>query len=233
MPDPTITTQLNVAEVLRVIMQILPQDRFGDNDNEAKYEKIVGLTKYLLGDHTPDDSALDELRTQISALKESMRDLTTWRQDVMATLQQFKDAFAKIDAATNDIAADLKGLRDRIAELEANQGISAADEDSMLAEVDGLVTKLEGTAKDPENPVPPTEPTEPTEPAEPTEPTEPEQPTNPDGEPTGPGSAGTPPDVTDGTNQTPNGNPPVVAVDPDNDDGTGVSEPQRGTRTRR
>lgn len=56
----------------------------------------------------------------------------------------------------------------------------------------------------------------------------PKQTTNAKGEPTGSGSAGTPPGVADGTNLTPAGNPPVVAVDPKNDDGEGVKPPKKG-----
>lgn len=90
---------------------------------------------------------------------------------IMANLQQFTAALDRIDTATSNAATVLKEVREKVAKLEAEQGISAADEESVLKRLDGVASALDQMGKSPENPVPvdpnPTEPTEPTEPANP------------------------------------------------------------------
>lgn len=72
----------------------------------------------------------------------------------MATVSQFETAFTRIDTATSAAASVLTQIRAKIAELETNAGISASDEASVLAKLDGVATSLENMAKTPENPVP-------------------------------------------------------------------------------
>lgn len=66
----------------------------------------------------------------------------------MATLQQFQDELAKLDAATTAIATTLEDLKAQI----TNAGISAADEDAIVATLDAAITKLQGLGTPPAAP---------------------------------------------------------------------------------
>jgi hypothetical protein len=73
---------------------------------------------------------------------------------IMATLEQFEAALARIDAATTDIAADIQSLKDQI----AGAGLPAEVENSVLARLDTIAGQLEAIGGSVENPVPVPEP---------------------------------------------------------------------------
>ena len=245
MPDTNIS--INGSETLRVIRDLLPRDRFGSDNSEENFERIFAVLRYMMGDTTPSTPVLEELKQQVAAAQAGLRELTIWRQSVMASIEQMTAVVTTLTEATTKVGTAITSVGDRITKLEdtiKSMGLTQEQEDAILAQLEGVGTTLSSAADsltamgtEPTNPVP-VEPPPPVEPA-PTEPpaVNPNQPSastqrrNALGEPTGPGSAGTPPDVKDGTNMTPGGNPPVVAVDPKNDDGSGVSEPKRGQET--
>jgi hypothetical protein len=73
---------------------------------------------------------------------------------IMATLEQFEAALARIDAATTDIAADIQSLKDQI----AGAGLPADVENSVLSRLDTIAGQLEAIGGSVENPVPAPEP---------------------------------------------------------------------------
>lgn len=94
---------------------------------------------------------------------EVRKDLIQWKGDLMAQLQEVKDILSRIDAATDGIAAKLKDLADKV---EAG-GLTSAEEAEVVSSLRGEADKLEGLAKDPENPVPATSDTSSLSPTEP------------------------------------------------------------------
>lgn len=146
---PVFQPSVNVAEILRVLENALPRDRFGETQVDKHFTLLSDL-KLLLGIDTPDSTIIEELRSAIEGLKMSMRELTLWRQTVMATLEQFTAAFARIDTATTAIADRIKKLEDSI----KNMGLTAAQEDTLLGQLSGLADSLDAMGKEPTNPVP-------------------------------------------------------------------------------
>lgn len=63
--------------------------------------------------------------------------------------QAVADVLAKIDTDTTALAAVVNDLRSQI-----KVGMSPADVASVQATLEGIATRLEATAADPENPVP-------------------------------------------------------------------------------
>lgn len=85
----------------------------------------------------------------------------------MAKLEDINELLSRIDHATDAIAKKLKDLADAL----AAGGLTAAEEEGVIAALRTEADKLEGLAKDPENPIPevPAEPGEGSAPgAEPT-----------------------------------------------------------------
>jgi len=74
------------------------------------------------------------------------------------SLQDFKDAFARVDTATTAIAARLKALSDGLA------GMTPAEEEEAQAQLNALAATLEAMAANPDDPVPVDLPAEPTTP---------------------------------------------------------------------
>lgn len=80
---------------------------------------------------------------------------------IMATLEQFEAALARIDTATSTIATKITDLQEEI----RGAGLPESVEQSVLTRLGTIATTLEGLAKDPENPTP-EEPTDPEQPAQ-------------------------------------------------------------------
>lgn len=68
----------------------------------------------------------------------------------MAISQQLADVLVALDTATNDIGARIDALTAKI-----GTGMSQADVDSVVSSLQNEVTRLNGLAADPNNPVPP------------------------------------------------------------------------------
>jgi uncharacterized protein (UPF0335 family) len=78
------------------------------------------------------------------------RKLDQLKETIMATLQQFMDGFARVEAATTEIAADIKMLVDQL----ASGGLTTEQEEAVLAKLLTHAATLEGMAASVESPVP-------------------------------------------------------------------------------
>lgn len=58
--------------------------------------------------------------------------------------QQFRDALARIGAATDNIAADIRGIKQKL----EGAGLPAETEAALLAELEAAAAKLEGIASE-------------------------------------------------------------------------------------
>jgi predicted RecB family endonuclease len=80
------------------------------------------------------------LYTKLDAVQEAI---------LMAVSQAVTDVLAKIDTATNDVAAELKKLAGQI-----GTGMTQAEVDTLVTQLQAKADTLEGLAADPANPVP-------------------------------------------------------------------------------
>ena len=76
-------------------------------------------------------------------------------ETMMATLQNFKDLLAAVDAETNRIAAKIQALVDQL----SAGGMSDAEEAEALAGLSAVADRLKTIGADPSNPVPTEPPT--------------------------------------------------------------------------
>jgi len=76
-------------------------------------------------------------------------------ETMMATLQNFKDLLAAVDAETNRIAAKIQALVDQL----SAGGMSDAEEAEALAGLSAVADRLKTIRADPSNPVPTEPPT--------------------------------------------------------------------------
>jgi len=76
----------------------------------------------------------------------------------MAIPQKLTDALARLDSETDEMATYVRGLQDTI-----TTSMTQDDVDSVHAGLQAVATRLDGIAKDPENPAPPVEPLPPVE----------------------------------------------------------------------
>ena len=67
----------------------------------------------------------------------------------MAKLDDIKTLIGQLNTATNEIASDLQALRDRI-----NGGLSPAEADAVIADLNPIVARLTALGQDPADPVP-------------------------------------------------------------------------------
>lgn len=139
---------INASEILRVMNDYVPRDRSG-NSSEG-FQMLSDLIRYMMGDNTPSTPILEELKQQLATVQAGLRELTIWRQSVMATLEQYDAALTKIESATTDIGNRIKDLEDSI----KNMGLTAEQEDTLLTRLSGLGDSLVAMGKKPENPVP-------------------------------------------------------------------------------
>lgn len=95
--------------------------------------------------------------------------ILTKQRTIMATLAEFQEEFDKQNAAIDDIIADIEYIKSQIVE----SGLTAAEEDALLASIKGLTSKVENLAT--ENVVPPVEPPVEPQPEEPETPVIPEE----------------------------------------------------------
>ena len=95
-------------------------------------------------------------REQHEVLCKILESLQRTERLLMTSLQDFKDGFARIDAATSAIAQKLRDLSGQIGNM------SAADEDAAKALLDSAASALEAMGANPDNPVPVPVPEEPT-----------------------------------------------------------------------
>lgn len=72
------------------------------------------------------------------------------QEDAMATVEQFEQVLAKIDAATSQIAVVLRTIKD----LLTKGGLTDDQEATVLAHLGTTADALDAIAKDPTNPVP-------------------------------------------------------------------------------
>lgn len=93
--------------------------------------------------HKRDDDVLHNVFT----LTKSIHNKTT---SIMATIEQFETALARIDTATTNIADELRALKEQI----AGQGLSAEVEANVLARLEAKAQQLEDMSQTVENPVP-------------------------------------------------------------------------------
>lgn len=78
-------------------------------------------------------------------------------ETIMASLQNFKDLLAAVDAETNRIAAKIQSLVDGL----SGGGMTDAEEAEALAGLSAVADRLKTIGADPSNPVPPVPPEEP------------------------------------------------------------------------
>lgn len=113
MNDPII----NIAEVLRVVDSSIPVGE--------RYEKLFTLVRYMMGDQEPDPTTSGDLRRDIEALKASMRDINTWREEIMAKIDEHAaELSAKLDANTAQAAkafAEIREALDKALEAQITQ----------------------------------------------------------------------------------------------------------------
>jgi len=76
----------------------------------------------------------------------------------MALPQKLTDALARLNTETDEMASYVRGLQDTI-----STSMTQEDVDSVHAGLEAVATRLDGIAKDPENPAPPVEPLPPIE----------------------------------------------------------------------
>jgi len=174
MAEPSIV--INASEAMRVMENTIPRfDQSGDPLD--KFNRMLGVLKLLMGDSTPDTSILDELVASVVSLKDSVRDLNTWRQLVMATLAEHEAAIAQVNTVSSQMGEYIAAVAARIAVLEetaATSGMSGAEETTAVASVVGLlpglnqlsdslkamaVTPTDPVPVPPPDPIPPVEPT--------------------------------------------------------------------------
>jgi|SRR5688572_3160395 len=177
MPEPQIV--INASEILRVID--FPRER---NNPYETFEKQFMVLRYMMGDTTPSGPVLEELLAQIESLRASWRDINSWRQEVMATLDQMNAAVTKLSDATTQVGTAITSVGARITALEdtiKNMGLTQEQEDAILAQLGGVGDTLK-TAADSLTAMgtTPTEPV-PVEPPPPVEPVPTEPPANPTG----------------------------------------------------
>jgi ABC-type transporter Mla subunit MlaD len=76
--------------------------------------------------------------------------LQAFKEELMATAQDFDGLVTRLNTATNTLADQLKKLRDN-----PPSGMTQAQEDALAAQLEGPIKALEGMGKDPQQPVPP------------------------------------------------------------------------------
>jgi hypothetical protein len=94
---------------------------------------------------------LQKLLRMSQALRLALAEFTPVGDIAMAISQALTDALAAVDKATNDVAARVTTLAGQI-----GTGMTQAEVDSVVAQLNTEATKLEGIAADPNQPVPPT-----------------------------------------------------------------------------
>lgn len=92
-----------------------------------------------------------EIKRNLNALTRGVAALHIQGDKIMAISKELQDAIAAIDAATNNVAARITDLSGQI-----TTGMSQADVDAVVAQLNTEATKLNTIAADPNNPVPPT-----------------------------------------------------------------------------
>lgn len=85
------------------------------------------------------DRDLDRLRDKLDHL---ISFVYTFRRDVMATAQEFRDAFAALRASHANLVADIQ----RILANQDGGGMTAAEEQELLAELQGVVDEAAAAA---------------------------------------------------------------------------------------
>lgn len=94
----------------------------------------------------------DEIEKQLKKIFSSI----TLIHKEMATKEQFQAAFDQMTASIDNIAADIQRLTEQL----QTGGLSEADENDILSQLQAKATQLQGIADStPENPAPPVEPT--------------------------------------------------------------------------
>lgn len=91
-----------------------------------------------------------EIKRDLSALLRGVAALHTQGDSIMAISKELQDAMAAIDDATNTVAARISDLSGQI-----TTGMSQADVDAVVAQLNAEATKLNTIAADPNQPVPP------------------------------------------------------------------------------
>lgn len=88
-------------------------------------------------------------RGQAQEIFQELRSIRRMTETIMATQDQFKAGFARIDAATTAIANKLRELKDII-----GSSMTAEQEDAARADLERVAAALETMASDPTNPTP-------------------------------------------------------------------------------
>lgn len=91
-----------------------------------------------------------EIKRSLGALLRGVAALHTQGDSIMAISKELQDAMAAIDDATNTVAARISDLSGQI-----TTGMSQADVDAVVAQLNAEATKLNTIAADPNQPVPP------------------------------------------------------------------------------
>jgi len=91
-----------------------------------------------------------EIKRDLAALRQAVTALHSQGDKIMAISQALQDAMAKIDQATNTVAQRITDLSGQI-----STGMSQADVDAVVSQLNGEADKLNTIAADPNNPVPP------------------------------------------------------------------------------
>jgi len=92
-----------------------------------------------------------EIKRDLAALLRGVAALHSQGDKIMAISKELQDAMAAIDTATNTVAARITDLSSQI-----STGMTQADVDTVVAQLNSEATKLNTIAADPNNPVPPT-----------------------------------------------------------------------------
>lgn len=95
------------------------------------------------------DAKLDEIITRLKAIQAQ-------GVSIMSKATDIQQLVTEIDTATNEVASDLQRLRDQIA-----GGLTAAEAEGVVTQLDALKNRLTVLGQDPENPVPPENPVSP------------------------------------------------------------------------
>ena len=91
-----------------------------------------------------------EIKRSLAALLRGVAALHTQGDKIMAISKELQDAMAAIDDATNAVATRITDLSGQI-----STGMSQADVDAVVAQLNTEATKLNTIAADPNQPVPP------------------------------------------------------------------------------
>lgn len=101
--------------------------------------------------HRADEKKLCEILKTVRVIEHKIN-------NIMATLQDYKNEFARINTATTNIADDIRRLIEKI----AAGGMTDAEEAEALTELRAIADQVEAIASTtPEDPVPPTDGTRP------------------------------------------------------------------------